>query len=264
MTEDETPLDAAGRVMAAAPEDEAARRRFHARLAEAELFVLLEEEARDDALRPRLFALEEGRFALAFDRDDRLAAFLDAPAPYAALSGRRLAMLLAGRGVGLALNPGVAPSEALLPPEALDWLAAVAAAGGQHAAEARPSAVGPPEGAPEALVAALAARIASFGGLVEAAWLARLAYAEGEGRLTLAVAGAAAADEPALAAALGEAARLSGAAEGLDVAFLAPGAAARAAFEREGRRFAPDRKPAATPVPPRPPGSDPDRPPRLR
>ena len=91
-----TPLDAAFLAMEAGGEAEAPRMRFYETLLAAELFVVLEEEA-GETLRPRLFDIEEGRFVLAFDTDERLAGFLDAPAPYAALSGRRLAAALAGR-----------------------------------------------------------------------------------------------------------------------------------------------------------------------
>ena len=63
-----------------------------------------------------VYDLSDGRFVLAFDREERMAAFLDAPAPFAALSGRRLAALLDGRKLGLALNLG-APSATLLPPD---------------------------------------------------------------------------------------------------------------------------------------------------
>jgi hypothetical protein len=261
MTE-ETPLDAAFRAMEADPDDEAARMRFHERLMDAELLVLLEEEPRDDSIRPLVFDLEEGRFALAFDRDARLAAFLDAPAPYAALAGRRLAAALSGRGVGIGLNLGVAPSQTLIPAEAVDWLAVMAEAAAPSPADARASGVRPPRGAPEALVAALDAKVAAMAGRVEAAWLATLVFEDGGARLALAVAGAAPSAEAGIAEAIGEAARFSGGGVEIDVAFLSPGSPARAAFERNGLRFDPPEP--EVPAPSRRPGSDPDRPPILR
>lgn len=267
MTEDETPLDAAFRAMEAAPDDDAAERRFHERVLDAELFVLLEAEPEGAALRPRIFVLEEGRFALAFDRDSRLAAFVEAPAPYAALAGRRLVQALAGSGVGLGLNLGVAPSQTLLPAAAIDWLAERAAAPAAAAAEvAGARAVRPPRAATPALIAGLDAKVAAMAGRIEAAWLVAIVHADGVERLTLAVAGAAAAAEPGIAAALAEAAQFSAGAAGLDVGFLGadPGAegAARAAIERHGLRFDPPRPEPAPP--PRAPGSDPNRPPKLR
>ena len=86
---DETQLDAAFRAQGNG--DPAAERRFHERVLDAELFLALvaEPERDDERLAPLIFELEEGRFALAFDRDDRLAGFLEGPAPYAAMPGRR-------------------------------------------------------------------------------------------------------------------------------------------------------------------------------
>ena len=120
---DPTALDTAHAAMSAAPEDDAARLRFYARLAEAELFVLLEREAEGEVLSPRLFDLADGPVVLVFDREERLAAFTGAPAPYAALPGRVVARMLGGQGIGLGLNLEVAPSALLLPPAAVDWLA---------------------------------------------------------------------------------------------------------------------------------------------
>jgi len=114
--------------MAAAADGEAGRHAFHARLAAEGLFLLLDREPRGETLEPRVFALEEGEFVLAFDREARLAAFVGVPAPYAALPGRMLVALLAGRGLGLGLNLDVAPSAILLPAAAIDWTAARLAA----------------------------------------------------------------------------------------------------------------------------------------
>lgn len=259
---DETPLDAAFRAMEAEPDDETARQRFHERLMDAELHVLLEAEPAGAALRPLVLDLEEGRFALAFDRDVRLAAFLDAPAPYAALAGRRLMAALAGRGVGLGLNLGVAPSGTLLPAAAIDWLAAMGDGLTLGEEVARPRMVRSPCGAPETLIAALDAKIAAMAGRIEAAWLATMDHGDDSARLVLAIAGAAPRAEAGIAAAVAEAAAFSGGGIAIDVAFLEPGAPARSAFERNGLRFDPPVPDA--PSPRRRPGGDPDRPPILR
>lgn len=262
MSGEETPLDAAFRAMEAAPDDLAARLLFHERLMDAELFVPLDAEAEEEPPRPQVFALDEGPFVLAFDRDLRLAAFLDAPAPYAALSGRGLMAALSGRGIGVALNPAVAPSQTLLTPEAVAWLAAMAAEAPARTS-ARARAVTPPRGAPAALIAALDTKLAAMAGLAPAAWLVTLELADGTPRLTLAVAGAPAAAEPGIAEAVAEAVRFCGA-EGaeLDVTFLGCGSPALAAIERVGLRFDPPAPPPPTPA--AAPGSDPRRPPILR
>ena len=118
-----TALDTAYTAMEAAPQDDAARLRFFERLADSELFLMLTEEAQGENISPELFDVADGRFVLAFDREDRLAQFAGRPVPYAALSGRILSSMLAGQGIGLGLNLEVAPSSMLIPSEALGWLA---------------------------------------------------------------------------------------------------------------------------------------------
>ena len=90
-----TPLDLAHAAMEAAPEDDAARLRFFERLADSELFVLLDKEPEDDRISPDVFDTGEGQFVLVFDREERLAQFADRIVPYAALSGRVIAMTVA-------------------------------------------------------------------------------------------------------------------------------------------------------------------------
>ena len=67
---------------------------------------------------PRIFPVEGERFVLAFDREARLAAFAEGPAPYAALPGRVVAGLLAAEGLGLGLNLDVAPTVVRVAPDA--------------------------------------------------------------------------------------------------------------------------------------------------
>jgi hypothetical protein len=254
-----TPLDAAHAAEAAAPEDDAARLRFHERVLDAELVVPLAAEPRDGAIEPRVHDLSDGRFVLAFDRDDRLAAFLGAPVPFAALSGRSLAALLAERGIGIALNLG-APSAALLPPASVDWLARIAGVAAEQAT-GRIEALAPPGPVPAALLAGLGAKLAAMADVIEAAFLARARHSGGEERLLLALAGVPEPAQPAVSAAIAEAVRLAAEGAELDVLFPDAGSALLAAAARTGARLAlpppEDRRPVA-------PGADPDRPPRLR
>lgn len=253
----ETPLDLAFRAQEADPSDPVPRLRFHERILDAELLLVLE-DAPGERLAPRAFDLADGRFVLAFDRDDRLAGFLGAPAHFAALSGRRLAALLAGQGTGLALNLG-APSATLLAAEAVDWLAAMAGQG-PSVAEARPVGYGAPD-PPPALLAGVGAKLAALAGLVATAHLVEARY-PAEARLLLALGGVPEAARPAVAAAVAEAVRFTGL-DGLelDVTFTDPGSPGRAALERAGLRL-------RLPEPERParpgPGTDPSRPPKLR
>ncbi len=256
----ETVLDRAHAAMTAAPEDEALRLRFYERLADAELFVLLEGAAEDGWFRPQVFPLEDGPVVLAFDREERLAGFAEGAADHAEMTGRVLAPMLAEARLGLGLNLGVAPSEILLPAAAMAWLAGLLAARPGRREEV-PEALHPPGQAPEALLAALDAKLPGLAGLAEHVYLAEAAYPGGARGLLLAFAGASPGAEEALARTVGEALIFSGLDEGaLDVVFPAPGLLER--FARVGLRF-------DIPVPPRPfspapPGSDPDAPPRLR
>lgn len=262
---EDTPLDTAQRAAAAAPEDDALRLAVHGRLLEGEMFLLLAAEAEGDRLQPRVLELGTGPAVLAFDRDDRLAAFLDTtlggPAPYAALTGRRLVALLARKGLGLGINLGVAPSEMLLPPEAVDWLAALAGSRPERT-EGAARRFAPPIPDPR-LEAALAARLATLAGLFAEAHLVG-ADLPGGPRPLLAFVGVASAAEPAVAAAVAETLRFLDGAPPLDVTFLPADAQVLETVAAISRRFkAPDAAaiPAAASTAP---GSDPDRPPILR
>lgn len=256
-----TRLDAAHAEMEAAPEDAGARLGYYDRLVETELMLLLERPAADDRIAPRVFPLDEGDVVLAFDTEERLAAFAG-EAAYAAMSGRRLLALLGGRGLGLGVNLGVAPSAFLLDPAGVDWLnGALAERPGEI--EARPVEVAAPEGVPEAVIRALDAKLPVVAGLAEAGYLALVKYGDGRSGHLLAFRGAARGAAPALAEAVGEALTFSGIEAGtLDVAYLGPDDALLPALERHALRF--DVPPPETARAPSAPGTDPDRPPRLR
>ena len=96
-----TQLDTCHAVMAAAPDDDAARLRYFAALADAMLFVMLEVEASGGTVSPQMFDLEDGPVVLAFDLEERLAEAAGAAVPYAELPGRVIAQQLAGQGVAL-------------------------------------------------------------------------------------------------------------------------------------------------------------------
>ena len=259
---DETPLDRAHAAMTAGPGDEGARRRFYEVLAASELCLLLAREAEGDAIEPAVFAPEEGRCVLAFDGEARLAEFAEGVAPYALVSGRALAALLAGQGLGLGVNLGVAPPAILLPAEAVAWLAGMLPEAPEEIA-ARPVAIAAPRGLPEPLLRALDARLASLAGLAESAWLVAARYEDGGQGHLLAFVGPAPGAEAALAQAVAEVLAFSGLeAAALDVGFFAPGDAVLARMAGCGLRF--DLPKVAARADPVAPGSDPERPPRLR
>lgn len=264
---DETLLDQAHAAMMAAPGEAAPRLRFFERLADAELYLLLAEDSDGATIRPAIFRLEAGDVALAFDREERLAAFSDRAVAYAALPGRVVARELAGQGLGLGLNLGVAPSSFLLDADGLGWLDRTLGAVPDRA-EARPVAFHKPAGLPEALLHALDEKLARLAGLARFAILAGVTYEGGRRGHMLAIAGAAPEAEPALAKAVSEALIFSGIDAGeLDVAFLDAATPTLTAIAAQGLRFdlpEPAVEEAQVIGGPVAPGMDPARPPILR
>ena len=260
MTEPMTLLDAAHAALSADPDSETLRLRFFERLADGEMVLLLNREAVGESLEPRVFDLEDGPVVLVFDREERLAQFTGGIAPYAALPGRVIAGLLKGQGIGMGVNLGVAPSSMLLPPEAMDWLAETLD-GGPEEVEALPEEFLAPS-VPEAVIAALDAKLARAGGLAVAAVLAGVVYADGRRGHLLALLDVVEGAEAALARAMNEALVFSGVEAGeLDVGFLTSGSAVALAMGRVGLRFD---LPKAELAAPEAPGMDPARPPKLR
>lgn len=259
-----TPLDTAHALMQAAPDNDAVRLRFYERIGDSELFLMLTEEAQDDNISPEMFDVADGRFVLAFDREDRLARFAGRVVPYAALSGRVIARMLTGQGIGLGLNLEVAPSAILIPAEAMAWLQQTL----DHApdeVEAQITEFGPPTGLPEALIMALDTKLATAAGLASAAYLVGVTYDGGARGHLLGFVDALDGARGALAQAVNEVLTFSGIEAGaLDVGFFATTDPAVPNLVAHGLRF-------DLPQPQMPqnpmhvaPGSDPDKPPILK
>ena len=259
MTDETTPLDRAAMAMG---EDAEAERAFWGELAGTELYLALEDDAGGDTVTPQIFEVEGARYVLAFDRPERLAAFAEGPAAHATLSGRSLAAMLAGQGIGLALNPEAGASSMLLGPEAIDWLAQLLDGPAPAEVTARVEEIAPPGDLPEQLLLALDRRLATATGRARMAYLVRATGGGGAGHL-LAFVDPAPGAEAALAALVQEALIFSGLEAGaLDVTFLPATSPVAARLAKVGLRF--DLPQPETASPPAPPGMDPDRPPRLR
>ena len=258
----QTDLDRAHAAMEAAADDDTARLAFYDRLADSELALLLTREPDGDRIDPETVDIDGVTYVLAFDREDRLATFTGRAAPYASVPGRALMQMLAGQGIGLALNPEVAPSAILIPSEAVDWLAE-ALLNRPEEAEARLTEILPPKGLPQGLLDALSRKLGRTAGLAKTAWLAAARYEGGGHGHVLAFVDAAPNAETALAHAAGEALTFSGIEAGvIDVLFVAEGDSLTARLARVGLRL--DLPDPAQPAAPPPPGSDPARPPKLR
>ncbi|TRD23478.1 SseB family protein [Palleronia caenipelagi] len=258
-----TLLDDAYAAMENAPEDGRARLAFYAALAGAEVYLLLTQEPeRGGSLDPQLFETTEGSFVLVFDTLERLAEFAGDHSPYAALPGRVLAEMLGGQGIGIALNPDVAPSSQILGSDAMDWLAQTTGERPQEV-EARPEELFAPGELPEALLTALDARLAAAQGLAAMAYLAQVRWRDGGRGHLLALVDPAPGAERALARSVRDALVFSGLEAGvLDVAFFRASDPVSAQLAKVGLRFdIPRYEPTSEP---KAPGMDPDSPPKLR
>ena len=258
---DLTPLDEAHAAMMAAQYDDAARLRFYERVADVELFLLLEAEPDDDRVTPKLL---DGGYVVVFDRAERLAAYVGDPAPYVALAGRAIASMLAGQDLGMAVNLGVAPSEILLPAGAVAWLRDTLA----HQAgevETRIERVLPPVGLPETLIAAIDAKLATATGMAAGAFLVGVEYPGGGKGHLLAFVGAIPRAQDALVRAASEALTFSGIEAGaMDVGFFAPHDPTVGKLAKVGLRFDLPQGEGLQQTPRMPPGSDPSKPPILK
>lgn len=256
-----TPLDVAHAAMMAAEQDDAARLRFYERIADVELFLLLEAEPVEDQINPVL--LDES-YIIVFDRAERLAAYVGNPAPYVALSGRAIAGMLEGQDLGLAVNIGVAPSEILLPADSMAWLRDTLA---QQAGEveARIETLLPPKGLPENLITAIDGKLATATGMAAGAFLVAVEYQGGGRGHLLAFIGAIPRAQDALVRAASEALTFSGIEAGaMDVGFFAPDDPTVAKLAKVGLRFDLPQGEGLQHTPRMPPGADPSKPPILK
>ena len=247
-------LDALVADLLAKPEDEGRARALYAALAGTELCLFLAEEAAGDSLAPKLVPLESGPVALAFDSEERLTDFAG-PAPFAALSGRSLAELLAPNDIGLGLNLG-SVGEYVLTPEVLAWIA-------EHQVDAaasasQPVALHPPGSLAEALLPEIEARLAATQGLAQQAVLARAEYPHGVFRPLIGFIAAREGAEAGLSTLIGEALAIAGHdPAGCDIAFLPPDGPLTTRARAAGLVI-------DLPQPPARPAPDPTKPPRLR
>lgn len=257
-----TDLDIAHAEMEAAPQDDAARLRFYERLADSELFMLLSAEADGDQIEPAIFEADGMKIVPVFDREARLAEFTGRAAPYVALPGRALVQMLDGQDVGLGLNLQVAPSQMLVPAEALTWLVATLL-NAPIETQARIMDVSPPTGLPQAILQGLDRKLAIAAGLAKWAYLAAATYEDGTKGHVLAFVDAVDGAENALAHAASEALTFSGIEAGvMDVMFVGASDPLASHLAKVGLRF--DLPQKAKPEPHVGPGLDPEKPPRLR
>lgn len=256
----ETILDSAHARRSDDPDDPRARLAFFERLADAELFLLLEAEPEDDVVEPLIFPIENVSFVVAFDTEERLSEFAG-PAPFAVISGRALAKLLEPEGFGLALNPDVAPSASIFPPEDMKWLVEVLGVAPSEW-EAKPTSFVPPTHVPDEFLNALSEKLPATAHLARAAFLVAADMQDVGQRHVLAFVDAMPGSEGALSQAVLEALQFSGLDAGeVNVTFVESESEVATRLARVGLEIqlqeSEERGMAA-------PGMDPDRPPKLR
>ena len=263
MTE-KTLIDLAHSAMERAPEDPTLRLQFYEKLAASELFLLITEEVTGDSVSPEVFDLSDSRFVLVFDREERLVQFTGRVAPYASLSGRIIAAMLAGQGIGLGVNLDVAPSSILIPADAVDWLANTLQAAPEQL-ETRLQEFSAPRGLPEVLLTALDGKLASATGLARTAYLVGVSYEQGGHGHLLAFIDARPGAQGALAQAANEALTFSGIEAGsIDVGFFDSTDPLVGSLAGCGLRFDLPDPVQAQNIAASAPGMDRDKPPLLR
>ncbi len=259
-----TPLDLAHAKMDAQPHIDTLRLQFYERLADSELFLLLEAEPIGDIAKPIIFPVEDQKFALVFDSQERLVAFSKTTTPFISLSGRMIAGMLNGQGIGLGVNLSVAPSSMLLPDTAVTWLAETLAVEPIQA-QAKPIAFYPPRSVPEVLVSSLDTKLAVMAGVAKAAYLAEVEYENAPRGHVIAFVEAIEQAQTAITHAVSEALTFSGIEAGtLDVLYLRASDPITAQLAKVALRFdLPELlEPKAQVM--ETPGSNPDKPPKLR
>jgi hypothetical protein len=260
-----TVLDAAHAAMEAGGEvggSEAAALAFWRAFADAELFLVLEREAQGEVIEPRVFDLSMGRMLLAFDTEERLATISDDPVAYVALPGRVVAAQMAGQELALGLNLGTgAGCETVLAAGSLAWLTEMLTQEAPQERQAQIARLAAPL-LPEGLRAALMALLPGQG----LGALAQVEYTDGGWGHVLALSGLAEGDAEQMARAVTEALAFSGLdAAALDLVFTEAGSPLFQRIAAAGLVVQPAPR-AADPGPtvPKAPGTDPDKPPRLR
>ena len=257
----ETEIDMAHAAMEAEPENDAARLAFYERLADSELFMLLSGEPNGDQIKPELFDIQDQKFALVFDSEERLATFVGRPAPYAGLPGRGLVQMIKGQSIGLALNLEVAPSAMLIPSSAVGWLAELLLHGpDQH--EAVLHDLHAPMNLPDEVLSAIGRKLSLVPGLAKCAYFAGATFDNGAKGHVLVFIDTKEGSEDALAHAAGEALNFSGIEAGsMDVMFAKSDEKIHDVLQNVGLRF--DMPEPQKPRTPEAPGMNPDKPPIL-
>ena len=259
-----THLDAAFSKMAGDPSSQQFRLNYFERFLECELFLLLKDEADGDQISPVTWEADGQKFLLAFDTEERLSSYASDIAPYTAMTGRTLVPLVAGnQNLGVVVNLDVADSSNLLPHDTILWLKEIVSKA-PDAVHRRVVQLNAPKGLSEVFVTSLEEKLPTMAGLADRAYIASAQYDDGSGGHIIGFVGTVEGAEPALANAVSEMLIFSGLKQSaVDVGFLSEAQDMTESFRKVGLEIKLPRieQPISTSCAP---GTNPDKPPKLR
>lgn len=199
---------------------------FYETLAEARVYVLLDDTVKGETYEPKVFALKDARYLLAFDVPEQADELTGSTASTSPTLGMDLFKLLRGRDIGLGVNMGGTSSATLISGETIDMICAYydGTAGEPLVADADTSqfrALLAPHNFPDTLQNALGEKLSGLQQTFGKAVLLKAEYDEGKSGFIVAISGAGDADRSAIAAAVDEALVASRRSDiHLDVVFL--------------------------------------------
>ena len=199
---------------------------FYETLAEARIYVLLDDTVKGDTYEPKVFSLKDARYLLAFDVPEQADELTGSTASTSPTLGMDVFKLLRGRDIGLGINMGGTSSATLISGETIEMICSYydGEAGEPLVADADTSqfrALLAPQNFPDSLQNALGDTLFQLQKTFSKAVLLKAEYEEGKSVFIVAVSVAADPDRGAIAAAVDDALQASRRSDvQLDVAFL--------------------------------------------
>ena len=213
---------------------------FYETLAEARVFVLLDDGHDQSKFEPKVFSLKDSSYLLAFDVAEQADELTGSNAPTSPALGMDLFKLLRGRNIGLGVNMGGTTSATLISGDTIDMICAFY--DGSAGEELVPDGVASqfrallaPQNFPDTVQLSLTDNLSLLGATFRKALLLQAEYEDGQTGYIVGVTGALEEDRPAISAAVEASLVASRRADvRLDVAFLASDEPMAERIERVG------------------------------